>query len=26
LKTWLLYWIERYTGRRLFDYRNYKII
>jgi hypothetical protein len=26
LKTWLLYMIERYTGRRLFDYRNYKII
>jgi hypothetical protein len=26
LKTWLLYYIERHTGRRLFDYRNYKII
>jgi len=26
LKTWVLYYIERYTGRRLFDYRNYKII
>jgi hypothetical protein len=26
LKTWLLYWIERYTGKRLFDYRNYKVI
>jgi hypothetical protein len=26
LKGWLLYWIEKYTGWRLFDYRNYKII
>jgi hypothetical protein len=26
LKTWILYYIERYTGRRLFDYRNYRII
>lgn len=25
-KGWVLYWIERYTGKRLFDYRNYKII
>lgn len=25
-KGWLLYWIERYTGKRLFDYRNYKVI
>jgi len=25
-KGWLLYWIEKYTGKRLFDYQNYKII
>lgn len=26
LKRRILYWIEQKTGRRLFDYRNYKII
>jgi hypothetical protein len=26
LKGWLLYWVEKYTGRRLFEYRNYKVI
>ncbi|MDR3713629.1 MAG: glycosyltransferase family 2 protein [Puia sp.] len=26
LKGWLLYWVEKYTGKRLFDYRNYEII
>lgn len=26
LKGWLLHWVEKYTGKRLFDYRNYKII
>jgi len=26
LKGWLLYWVEKYTGKRLFDYKNYKII
>lgn len=26
LKNKLLYWIERKTGKRLFEYRNYKII
>jgi hypothetical protein len=26
LKGWVLYWIEKYTGKRLFDYRNYNII
>jgi hypothetical protein len=26
LKDRLLYWIEKWTGRRLFDYRNYRII
>ena len=26
LKGWLLYWIEKYTGKRLFEYRNYHIL
>jgi len=26
LKKRVLYWIEKKTGKRLFDYRNYKII
>jgi hypothetical protein len=26
LKNKLLYWIEQKTGKRLFEYRNYKII
>ena len=26
LKERLLYWIEKKTGKRLFDFRNYKII
>ncbi|PUZ26835.1 hypothetical protein GA0116948_102383 [Chitinophaga costaii] len=26
LKKWVLYWVEKKTGKRLFDYRNYKII
>jgi hypothetical protein len=26
LKGWLLYWVEKYTGKRLFEYRNYHII
>jgi len=26
LKGWLLYWVEKYTGKRLWDYKNYKII
>jgi hypothetical protein len=26
LKGWLLHWIEKYTGKRLFEYRNYKIL
>ena len=26
LKDRLLYWIEKRTGKRLFDFRNYKII
>ncbi|HMH24896.1 MAG TPA: hypothetical protein VK563_24140 [Puia sp.] len=25
-KGWMHYWIERITGKRIFDYRNYKII
>ena len=25
-KGWILYLIEKYTGKRLFDYRNYKVI
>lgn len=26
LKGWILYYIEKYTGKRLFEYSNYKII
>ena len=26
LKGWFLYWVEKYTGKRLFAYKNYKIV
>ncbi len=26
LKGWVMHWIEKITGKRLFDYRNYRII